>query len=705
MSRVTSVLLLLLFFAIPANAVRPLGWNPASWSTGNTAIPPCDLVKQSGEDWNTGASGVADLTPTEDSNGWITGFTGTGATNPAGFARAVMLSDLDHTDVFEYCDTDENVIRGASSGTRCPARFPRGEYTMDCSGSTDAKIGIARNADGDPTTTCGTPITFQVTNPTSEGLEIKVYPVPAFTGTPVIRVYPSGTNPMACDPDTETFNPLYKKFLRRSNAYGIRVNGWYENYETAQINTLIDWADRQPLTHRTWVSVNDTDGVGVPPEVPLLLAQEMYEEDGFILIPWLTFAVGTSDDFHTNLATWAAANINAAIPIWLEFGNEIWNTGFTTQRAAVLAQANADGIAGTDTQKIYREQAWRSSEINEIWRTAFGGLTRLKRVLGVQFKDWPSPTDVATYMDYAIPGALTTPDDYHDYVAIAPYLTIGDPSTADPHDSYSTRADNASYDAVTNSQCGTDAAHITSTLHSGTATSGTTTTVVQTGAGWTPSAFSSVSAQVCVTDVSGGSVVSCGIATANTTDTITVSPAFSFDVDASDTFKVRGTVEYSCCATSTCVGYREFTDEQFCASLLASLESRRLQVGAHKPTVESYTNLDGATLRVVLYEGGPNHDNRGGGSDFNITGEHDPLLVRNQNYAHGAACMEGVVNTYLDTIYAAIGNQPMFMLNDVARQTRFQHFGFSNHLINANGDQATCENGTMRGAIYWAAKP
>ncbi len=704
MFRALSSVAAILLVAVSAGAVSPLGWNAASWSTGNTAIPPCDLVKMSSEDWNTGASGVADLTPTVNSMGWITGFTGTGATNPAGFARAVMLNDTDHTDVFEYCDANEEIIRGASSGTRCPGRFPRGEYTMDCTGSTDAKIGIARNADGDPTTTCGTPITFQVTNVNSEGLEIKVYPVPAFTGTPVIRVYPSGSNPMACDPDTEYFNPLYKKFLRRANSFGGRYNGWYENYETAQINTLIDWADRQPLAHRTWTSVNDTDGVGVPPEVPLLLSQEMYEEDGYIYAAWLTFPVGASDDYHTNFATWAAANIDPAIPIWLEHGNEIWNTGFVTQRATVLAAANADSIAGTDTQKIYREQAWRSSEINEIWRVAFGGLTRLKRVLGIQFKDWPSPTDTVTYMDFAIPGALTTPDDYHDYVAIAPYLGLGDPTTADVHDQYSVRADNASYDGVTNSQCGTDAAHITSTLHSGTATSGTTTTVTQTGAGWTINAFSAVSAQVCVTDVSGGNVVSCGIATGNTIDTITVSPAFSFDVDASDTFKVRGTVEYSCCATSTCVGYREWTDQQFCDSLINNLESKRIQIGAHKPTVESYTNLEGNTLRVVLYEGGPNHDNRGGGSDFNITGEHDPLLVRNQNYAHGAACMETVVNTYLDTIYAAIGQQPMFMLNDIARQTRFQHFGFANHLVDADGDQATCENGTMKGVYYWTSK-
>lgn len=595
--------------------MRPLGWNLEELSNASTSHFTCDLMKETSENWSagTGASGLT------ESGGWPTAITG-GANV---YYSVTTRIDQQHTDISE----------AAPLGT---PHFPSGEYTVKCDGT--VKVGIGRNG-GDTIGQCsGTnSFTFTVPSPPSgpaNGLEIRVYGgTITNTGDPhLFQVHPSGTNPAACDPATDTFNPIFIKALKGATAF--RTLDWYSVYVAGTFNNMVDWADRTLLTARTWVSTNDTTGVGPPYEAAILLANEIYEETGEAVNPWVLFPVKSSDDFHTNFATYAAATLNAALWIGLEWGNETWNGpggSFGDQYTEVLAQANTASLTGTDLQMIQKMTAQRSQEVWAIYETAFGGVTRLRRILGMQNKDCCFPSDAPTYLNHdpagATHGAVSTDTDW---AAFAPYYALG--STG--HNKHSQNALCLTYDGVTNAQCGTTASHCTT----------------------------------------GG----CDCPGAAT--------------------------PFTCCATNSCVGIREWSPEQFCASMLVNVASAVQQFTTNVTAVEAFTNGAGNVVRAITYEGG-DHADRVGGSSVNLTGEHDTTLVLAGHTANRHDCMETVTDTYLDALYAANHGHLLTMYKLISKMDRFRQFMFGEYLMDSNGDHNFCASPRYRGAFYWSQKP
>lgn len=452
MWRATSAALLLIL-AAPAWATRPIGWNLGEVNNFNTAHPFCDLMKETGRTWSSGGGGSGLV---EDANGWPTSITG--GVN-AYYSVTTRIDQL-HADFTEAGDI---------------AHYPTGEYTIKCDGT--VKVGVFRNGP-DLTYACaGTnSFTFNVDATTGEGLEFRVYgdTITNSGSAHLFQVYPSGTNAEACDPATETFNPRFRRALRGS--YGGRFMDMAGPAYRLDTITYLDgrtWANRTPLAARTYAS-SDSVHNGVPPEVPILLANEMLSEEGQVWHPWIVFPVSVTDDYVTGYATYAESTLNASLNAFLEWGNEVWNTGgaYIDQFNFVLALANAASVTGSDGDKVKKYQGWRSTQVYRLWETTFGGVTRLRRVIGMQAKDCCNPSDASTYLSFDPAGDDPVVRLDVDYAAFAPYGAAGD-AAGGAHAKHTQNALSASYDGVVQSQCGTTSGQITSSSTPFTCCSGT----------------------------------------------------------------------------------------------------------------------------------------------------------------------------------------------------------------------------------------
>jgi hypothetical protein len=682
------LLLLALFVASPALAERPLGWNLETVTNFSTSHHFCDLMKETGWDWNAG-SGASGLT--EDANKWPTAITGGSSV----YYYVTTRIDQNHNDI---------VVPGEIS------HYPTGEYTLQCDGT--VKVGIFRNGP-DLTYQCaGTDtFTFDVAATTGEGLEIRVYGgTITNSGDPhLFKIYPSGDNPAACDPTVETFNPVYRKSLRGSHGGRFMdMAGPAYRQDTIDYIDGRNWADRMPLATRTYTN-SETEHNGVPPEIPIMLANELLTLDGVAWRPWIVFPVSVNDNYVDGYGDYIAANLLAGVPLfYAEWCNECWNTGgsyiyqwrfvralatthdgtATSGTTTTIVQTGAGwgvnahaGVAvcadnvdngsstscsvvvsntsdtitlspalsfdvdasdpfrtypgtGSEADWVKRYQGQRSAEVYELLRISMGGLTRLKRVIGAQNKDFGSPSEATTYLDYDPPGALGANRLYTDYMAYAPYGQLGDVDAA-LHTKLSLNALCLGYDGVANNQCGTDSAECTP----------------------------------------GG----CDCPGANT--------------------------PYTCCATSSCKGIRNWVPETYCAALARDVLSQIAQFTVNVTATESRSNLEGAVIRAILYEGGVNHDDRLGGSQANGTGEWDTTLVATAQTAHSDNCLENVLFDYLQGIYAANHGYPIFLFQHIGKWSKFRQFGHSEYLMDHDGEMNFCSSPSHRAAWHWSQLP
>jgi hypothetical protein len=229
-----------------------------------------------------------------------------------------------------------------------------------------------------------------------------------------IRMIPPGG---ACDTDRARFcdadNPCptgaclafeehYQKlvfhpdFLARTQRFGMLR--FMDMMQTNNSN-VVRWDQRGQLGNQTWV-VNG----GVPFEVMAQLTNQLRAQ------PWFCVPHQADDDYVRKLAEQAKALIDPALPIWIEYSNEVWNAGFQQHHYA-LKRAGELGYP-SDFQGVLRFYARRSLEVFKIFESVLGK-ERVKAVVGSQAVNTWVSTEILDF-----PGIK----EHADALAIAPYF-------------------------------------------------------------------------------------------------------------------------------------------------------------------------------------------------------------------------------------------------------------------------------------------
>ena len=153
------------------------------------------------------------------------------------------------------------------------------------------------------------------------------------------------------------FHPLFLSDLRR-----YRVIRFMEPFLT-NTSTLVEWADRPRLENARW-----TDEKGIPAELALELVRELNAD------PWINIPVRASDDYVRQLAQLARRQLRPTQRIYVEYGNEIWNTAFNAsnwvEAQAVQRWPDQPGGPSSYTRRI-NEYGRRSAEVCALWKQAW----------------------------------------------------------------------------------------------------------------------------------------------------------------------------------------------------------------------------------------------------------------------------------------------------------------------------------------------
>jgi hypothetical protein len=205
-------------------------------------------------------------------------------------------------------------------------------------------------------------------------------------------------------------DPFYPPFLERWRSFNtFRFMDWTETNGSK----ISRWEDRPTPDSMTFTAR------GIPVEVMVDLCNRLK------INPWFCMPHLATDDYVQKFAEKVKAALDPSLKVYIEYSNEVWNSGFEQCRYA-QDQARRLGLGPKDRpwEGGAMFYAQRSVEIFGIWEKVFGGRERLVRVVAWQ----------AASGDYWTDGLLLGYKDtarHVDALAIAPYISFGIPEKAD----------------------------------------------------------------------------------------------------------------------------------------------------------------------------------------------------------------------------------------------------------------------------------
>ena len=185
----------------------------------------------------------------------------------------------------------------------------------------------------------------------------------------------------------------------------------------------IDWAGRSTPTLYTQNSASGASVGSSTKGMCIELAVELCNKTGCDM--WLNVPHRATDDYCTQLFAYVAANLSASRVCWVELSNEVWNSLFDRaagdagptdngQYTYFVTLANSLGLGGANnSEKRQRAYKRRAIEVFALAVTAFGGTSRLRRVLAGQ-------RIARTILDYSLAFEPEN-NDKIDYLSVATY--------------------------------------------------------------------------------------------------------------------------------------------------------------------------------------------------------------------------------------------------------------------------------------------
>ena len=135
--------------------------------------------------------------------------------------------------------------------------------------------------------------------------------------------------------------------------------------------SLRDWAERARASDAQY-----TTDYGVPVEIMTELANELDAN------PWVNMPHMASDDWVTGFATYMRDNLEQDQLIYVEYSNEVWNSGF--YQARWVEERGKEMWPDSSVSDLEKRLSWfgmRSAQICDIWEEVFGAQAHQVRCL------------------------------------------------------------------------------------------------------------------------------------------------------------------------------------------------------------------------------------------------------------------------------------------------------------------------------------
>ncbi len=207
----------------------------------------------------------------------------------------------------------------------------------------------------------------------------------------------------------KVFSPTFLSLLQ--NFRTLRFMDWFNTNGSK----LSSWSNRASVTNATWAS-----DAGVPYEVALQLANALSAD------PWINIPVMADNDFVTQFATLVHTKLGSTQKVYVEFSNEVWNSGFPQ-----YAYANSQGRAtwpNAGSQADYGNNWYgmRVAQVCDTWKSVWG--SDASRVICVMAAQAANPWVATESLDCALWSGAPCSRHGIGAVAIAPYFGGGVPS-------------------------------------------------------------------------------------------------------------------------------------------------------------------------------------------------------------------------------------------------------------------------------------
>lgn len=192
-------------------------------------------------------------------------------------------------------------------------------------------------------------------------------------------------------------DPFRPEFLRRWKGVScLRFMDWMGTNNS----TIEKWEDRPRLDDASWAVK------GIPAEILVSLANRIGAD------AWFCMPHRADDGYVRNFAKLVKASLRPSIRAYVEYSNEVWNSGFQQ-----CEYAGKMGLAAKIGEKPWdagwRFYARRSTQMFKIWERVFGGSKQLVRVMATQ-----SVNPYISEQELNFEGAAK----HTDALAIAPYF-------------------------------------------------------------------------------------------------------------------------------------------------------------------------------------------------------------------------------------------------------------------------------------------
>jgi hypothetical protein len=183
------------------------------------------------------------------------------------------------------------------------------------------------------------------------------------------------------------------------------------DWANSNANNYVSLATR----HLAGDSRNDQDGVAI--EDMMATANQLNASPWFVM-PW-----NADDAYYANFANYVAQTLPADKSVYVEVGNEVWNTSFAVAQQA-QNEGLAEGLSTNARQAGLLRYAEKTVHVMQIWEAAFAGRQGLVRVVSSQHV-LPKNADTL----FTAPNLSAHTDAY----ATAPYFgsTMGGTQTRD----------------------------------------------------------------------------------------------------------------------------------------------------------------------------------------------------------------------------------------------------------------------------------
>jgi hypothetical protein len=164
---------------------------------------------------------------------------------------------------------------------------------------------------------------------------------------------------------------------------------------------VASWADRPRVEDATFAPK------GVPAELLIDLANRLGAD------AWFCIPHRADDEYVRNLARLVKGRLDPRLRAYVEYSNELWNTGFP-QSAYAIEQGKTLGFSDNPREAGWRYTAHRSVRIFDAWEEVLGR-GRIVRVLASQAANARVADQIASFRDAY---------KHADALAIAPYLPM-----------------------------------------------------------------------------------------------------------------------------------------------------------------------------------------------------------------------------------------------------------------------------------------